>query len=288
MPPNNQYIPPLNSNQPPAAPQPAAFSQVQTTPTAPPLQTQTTPEQQKTSQPVKNKNSSQNTLLISEVRDNMVIMVDGSYRAVVKCEPINFDLMSDQERSGVELLYQNFLNSLNHPVQILVRSKRVDIGPYLEKLYSIRQSQDNMLLNVLMDDYMQFIDLLAQQYAIMEKSFYVVVPYNNQGDLTTIVQQSKGFFDKLFKKNKSIVTKIDKLTYTKAQDEITRRVDGVSSGLRQIGIACKQLNTLELGELYYNFYNPDTAIEQPLPDYTNLATTFVMKGSGNPQGGTNV
>lgn len=277
MPPNNQFVPPTTSNQPTVGQQPPVSPQVQTTA---PLQPQAPGEVQKTSQPVKNKNSSQSTLLISEIRDNMVIMVDGSYRAVIRCEPINFDLMSDQERSGVELLYQNFLNSLNHPVQILVRSKRVDIGPYLEKLYGIRQSQDNMLLNVLMDDYIEFIDLLAQQYSIMEKSFFVVVPYNNQGDLTTIVQQSKGLFDKLFKKNKSIITQIDKQTYTKAQDEINRRVESVSAGLRQIGISCKLLNTLELGELYYSFYNPDTAIDQPLPNYTNLATTYVMKGSG--------
>lgn len=280
MQPNNQFMPPVAPAQTPGpVPQPPIQFQQ---PSAPAIANPTAVNKEP-AKPAKNKNSSQNTLLISEVRDNMVIMVDGSYRAVIKCEPINFDLMSDQERSGVELLYQNFLNSLSYPVQILVRSKRVDIGPYLEKLYDIRQQQDNMLLNVLMDDYMQFVDMLAQQYSIMEKTFYVVVPYNNQGDLTTIVQQSKGLFDKLFKKNKSIVTKIDKQTYTAAQDEITRRVDSVSGGLRQIGIACQTLNTLELGELYYNFYNPDTAIDQPLTNYTNLATTYVMKGTGNTQ-----
>lgn len=235
-----------------------------------------------TSSPPKNKNSSQNSLLISEIRDNMVIMVDGSYRAVVKCEAVNFDLMSEQEKAGVEYLYQNFLNSLSFPIQILVRSKRVDIGPYLEKLFEIRNHQDNLLLNVLMDDYIKFIDMLAQQYSIMDKSFYVVVPYKNQGDLTTMFQQSKGLFDKLFKKNKVSITTIDKASYVQAQEEITRRVEGISAGLRQIGVLCKQLSTVELGELYYNFYNPDTAIDQPLNNYTNLATTYVMKGSAAP------
>lgn len=267
MPPNNQFTAPPSPAPAGAPSQPAGAPIGSDAPAA---------------APKKNQNSSQSALLLSEIRDNMVIMNDGSFRAVIECQAINFDLMSDREREGVEVLYQNFLNALNHPVQILVRSKRVDIGPYLEKLYNIRVRQDNMLLNVLMDDYMKFIDLLAQQYSIMEKSFYVIVPYNNTGDLTTIVQQSKGFFDKLFTKNKNTITKIDKATYVKAQDEISRRVESVSAGLRQIGIACKQLNTVQLGELYYNFYNPDTAVSQPLNDYGRLATTYVMKGTSAP------
>jgi len=248
-----------------------------------PAQQEQASQQQKNTN--RNKYSAQNTLLISEIRDNMVVMVDGSYRAVVECESINFDLMNPRERDGVELLFQNFLNSLNHPVQILVRSRRVDIGPYMEKLYTIRSQQDNMLLNVLMDDYMSFIDMLAQQYAIMDKSFYVVVPYNNTGDLTTIIQQSRGLFDKLFAKNKPVVTKIDKNTYQKALDEITRRVESVAAGLRQIGLKCSQLNSLQLGELYYSYYNPDTAIDQPLKNYNSLATTYVMKGNNYISGG---
>ena len=89
--------------------------------------------------PVKeNPNSTQATLLISELRDSMVIMKDGSFRAVVACKSINFDLMSDMEREGVEYSYQNFLNSLKFTTQILIRSQRVDIGPYLERLVEIR------------------------------------------------------------------------------------------------------------------------------------------------------
>ena len=81
--------------------------------------------------------STQATLLISELRDNVVIMKDGSFRAVVACKSINFDLMSDVEREGVEYSYQNFLNSLKFTTQILVRSQRVDIGPYIERLSEI-------------------------------------------------------------------------------------------------------------------------------------------------------
>ena len=78
----------------------------------------------------------------------MVVMNDGSFRAVVACQSINFDLMSDREREGVEYSYQSFLNSLSFPIQILIRSQRVDIGPYLDRLVKIRRDQDNMLLAI--------------------------------------------------------------------------------------------------------------------------------------------
>lgn len=237
-------------------------------------------KQQPVGQKVKNPASTQNSLLLSEVRDNMVIMSDGSFRAVVACKSINFDLMSSREREGVEFSYQNFLNSLNYPIQILIRSQRVDIGPYLDKLVAIRRSQDNMLLNVLMDDYINFVDVLSQEANIMDKSFFIAVPYFPNGDVSSLVSQGKGFFDKLFAPSKNVVTKIDAETYTKAQAEIKNRVDGVIAGLYQVGVQSIQLSTKELGELYYNFYNPDTAVREPLVNFENLATTFVKKGVG--------
>lgn len=237
----------------------------------------------------KNPNSTQSSLQLSEVRDGMVIMLDGSFRAVVACKSINFDLMSDREREGVEYSYQNFLNSLNFPIQILVRSQRVDIGPYIEKLIDIRRSQDNMLLGVLMDDYLNFIDALADEANIMEKSFYIVIPYFPGGDAQNFIEQGKGFFGKLLAKPKTSITHINNAAYIKAKDEIRNRVDVVINGLFQIGIQSTQLDTKALGELYYNYYNPDTAVRQPLVDFDTLATTFVRKGAGEPpQTGTGV
>ena len=122
-----------------------------------------------------NPNSTQGTLLISELRDSMVIMKDGSFRAVVACKSINFDLMSEAEREGVEYSYQNFLNSLTFATQILIRSQRVDIGPYIDRLSELRRNNDNMLLGVLMDDYINFIDILSQEANIMDKSFFIII-----------------------------------------------------------------------------------------------------------------
>ena len=222
--------------------------------------------------------STQATLLISELRDNVVIMKDGSFRAVVACKSINFDLMSDVEREAVEYSYQNFLNSLKFTTQILVRSQRVDIRPYIEKLSEIRRNNDNMLLGVLMDDYINFIDILSQEANIMDKSFFIVIPYYSSPDAEKVLQQTKNFFKSFNRSKGQEITKIDRATYDKALSELNNRVDSVISGLFQIGIHAVRLKTRELAELYYNFNNPDTAVREPLVDFSKLATMYVRKG----------
>lgn len=297
------------NNQPPAAPPPSAPQQISPTAVAYEQQVaaysgepaQAVPQMQPVAQATQtgapanpsapasnngektnpnNQTTTQKSLLFSELRDGMIVMTDGSFRAIIACESINFDLMSNREREGIEYSYQNFLNSLTFPIQIFIRSKRVDIAPYIERLDNIRRGQDNMLLNVLMDDYINFVDMLAENANIMDKSFYIVVPFYPEGDAAKLVEQGKGFFSKFLGNNKQTVTKIDKQAYDKAKDEIKNRVDSVTSGLFQIGVKCAQLNTKELGELYYNVYNPDTAVNQPMPDFSNNTTTFVRKGDG--------
>jgi len=267
MPPAAGDMPPASFPVPPAAPggqPPVTGSGATATPGKPPV----------------NPNTTQNTLQISEVRENMVIMRDGSFRAVVACKSINFDLMSSREREGVEYSYQNFLNSLYFPIQVFIRSQRVDIGPYIDRLVSMRRNQDNMLLGVLMDDYINFIDVLSQEANIMDKSFFIVVPFYPAGDLTDLRDQAKGFFGKIFAKQANETIKIDEASYNKAKDEIKNRVDAVMSGLFQLGVKSVQLNTKELGELYYNIYNPDTAVREPLGDFDNVTSTYVAKGQG--------
>lgn len=231
--------------------------------------------------------STQATLMISELRDNVVIMKDGSFRAVVACKSINFDLMSDMEREGVEYSYQNFLNSLKFTTQILIRSQRVDIGPYLQRLSEIRRNNDNMLLGVLMDDYINFVDILSQEANIMDKSFFIIVPYYPSADMEKDLQQTKNFFKSFTKTKTSEVTRIDRATYDKALTELSNRVDSVTSGLFQIGIHSVRLNTRELAELYYNFNNPDTAVREPLVDFSKVATMYVKKGEKPVNGGQN-
>ena len=261
-------------NQPNAAPR---RSTQPTQPTQPAQPAQPVP-------PKENPSSTQATLIISELRDGMVIMKDGSFRAVVACKSINFDLMSEAEREAVEYSYQNFLNSLNFTVQILVRSQRVDIGPYLDRLTELRRNNDNMLLGILMDDYINFIDELSQEANIMDKSFFIVIPYYTSSEAEKAVTQTKNFFKSFNNTKGPTVTRIDRATYDKAVTEINNRVEAVISGLFQIGIHSVRLNTKELGQLYYNFNNPDTAVREPLGDFNKLAHLYVKKGEPGTEG----
>lgn len=276
---NQQVGSPAPATEPAATAMPPTPAIPDATPApspAPTIGSATEPFQQ---QP-RNPNSSQNSLLFSEIRDNMVIMNDGSFRAVVACESINFDLMSDREREGVEYSYQSFLNSLYFDIQILVRSQRVDIGPYLDRLEKVRRDQDNMLLGVLMEDYINFIGVLAEEANIMNKQFYVVVPYYPSGDLTSAVTSTKNLL-RAFRPSTNRHITIDQAAYDKAKTEVSNRVNVVVSGLFQMGVRSVQLPTQKLAELYYNFYNPDTAVREPLIDFSQTASTYISKGQGN-------
>jgi len=229
-----------------------------------------------------NPNSTQNTLQIAEIRDGICIMNDGSFRSVIMVKSINFDLMSPQEQEGVEYSYQGFLNSLYFPIQIFIRSQKVDLQPYIEKLDKIRTEHDNMLLAMLMDDYIGYIDDLSQQTNIMDKKFYVVVPYFPHIEVQKAFTQSKNFFDgflALFN-NKEQHVVINEAELEKAKTELRNRVQACLQGLLQSGIQGLPLDTQALIELYYDTYNPDTATRQQLKNFNNLSADVITKGEG--------
>ncbi len=228
-------------------------------------------------------NSTQNYLEFANFKDDVIIMKDASFRSVIRCKSINFDLMSNNEKEGVEYNYQGFLNSLYFPVQILVRSNKVDIGPYLEKLSKIRNSQDNMLLNVLMDDYINYIDFLAQEANIMDKDFYIIIPYfNNNEDISDLKQAPKSLFSGIFgSQNQQKVVKINKTKFLKAKEELENRSNSVINGLGQVGVQAQRLNSRELSQLFYKFYNPITSNQQPIEDLNNVASVYSKKGDNS-------
>lgn len=243
-------------------------------------QQQNLPPSPQNAVPIKtNPNSTQNTLLINEIRDGVVIMSDGSFRSVVMLKSINFDLMSPEEREGVEYGYQGFLNSLYFQIQIFVRSQKVDLGPYIEKLDKIRGEHDNMLLALLMDDYIAFMADLASQTNIMDKKFYVVIPYFPNVDTQQAVKAGKGLLSGIFGQKDQVVT-INEAALEAAKTELRNRVQTVLNGLLQCGVQGLPLDTQELIELYYDAYNPDTATRQQLKNFNDLTAPIVTKGVG--------
>lgn len=281
----------------PVIPQPGAFTQDRSIPPTPPAtampQTDVVPNQpvvagattQVPSQKPAhtNPNSTQNALQIAEIRDGIMIMNDGSYRSILMVKSINFDLMSQQEQEAVEFSYQGFLNSLYFPVQIFIRSQKVDLQPYIDRLDKIRSEHDNMLLAMLMDDYINYIDQLGQQTNIMDKKFYIVIPFFPHVDVQKAITQSKNFLTGIAglfnNKQQHIVVNEDDLE--KAKVELRNRVQAVLSGLVQCGIQGLPLDTQELIELMYDTYNPDTATRQQLKNFSgNLDVDIVTKGAG--------
>jgi hypothetical protein len=286
QPPMPQPPQPMPPNQPAPMPRPPVAPGQPVPPQRPPQPRpqQPQPKPKKLTKEQQEKlSTAQNSLLISEIRENMVIMNDGSFRAVVACESINYDLMSSEERDGIEYSYQNFLNTLYFPIQILIESRRIDIKPYLDKLEQIRAKQENMLLGVLMDDYLDFIFDISQQANIMRKDFFVVIPYRIGGDGDSSTTNFKNLSDDLLSSiQKPAHITIDAKSYDKAKDEIRNRVSVVLNGLMNIGVRAGQLPTKALSELYYNFYNPDTALEEPVTDFSSYTNAlYIKKGQGS-------
>lgn len=223
--------------------------------------------------------STQNTLLVAEIRDGLVIMRDGSLRAVIMCQSINFDLMSPQEREGVEFGYQGFLNSLDFPIQIFIRSQRVNLNNYINKLEKVHTNQENILLGLLMEDYIAYVRYLVESANIMDKQFYVIVPYyppllaaggiaTNIRKLTTIVKPAK----------ETVV--INETDFNQYKTQLTQQVQVVLDGMEQMGVQAIPLNTQELIELYYNVYNPETSSQERLTNVDELDAPIISKGEG--------
>jgi type IV secretory pathway VirB4 component len=226
--------------------------------------------------------STQSTLLISEIKDGVVVMRDGSLRGVILGSAINFDLMSPQEQEAVEYAYQGFINSLHFPVQISIKSQKIDISSYIEKLVALRGEQSNELLGTLMEDYIANIRALVDEVNIMDKQFYVIVPYFPPSVIqknANLVNGVKAAFEP------TPVITVTEEDFRKYKQELSQRMALVANGMSQMGIRAISLGTQELVDLYYMWYNPDVAANQKLIDIAQISTPVVTKGEGNaPRG----
>lgn len=226
--------------------------------------------------------STQNTLLISEIKDGVVVLRDGSIRGVILGSAINFDLMSPGEQEGVEYGYQGFLNSLHFPVQIVVKSQRIDLTAYLEKLQGLRGAQPNELLGTLMEDYITNIKALIEEVNIMDKQFYIVVPYYpplQEQKKITLIEGLKAAFQ-----TAPIITVAEE-EFGKYKQELSQRMALVANGLSQMGVRAIALGSQELVDLYYAWYNPEVAATQKLIDAGQMTTPVVTKGQGTASRG---
>lgn len=217
--------------------------------------------------------STQQHLPLAGIQDGVVIMNDGSVRAILKIEPINFDLKSETEQNGIIYSYQGFLNSLDFPIEIVIHSKKLDLERYLVKLTDLTKNTTNDLLRIQSEDYIDFVRRLISIANIMAKRFYVVVAFG-VGTKLSPASSLSGIFAK-----QATGPVMEKEQFERFRGEIFNRANLVGNGLSRLGLTVKLLDTQQLIELFYSIYNPDIASEERLTDISNLSAGVVSGGA---------
>jgi type IV secretory pathway VirB4 component len=197
--------------------------------------------------------STQAYLNVQEIKEGTIVMRDGSIRAILAVSSTNFSLKSGEEQNALIGSYQNFLNALEFPIQILMQSRKLDINAYLDKLRGIMQQQTNELLRMQTAEYVEYIGKLVEFASIMNKTFYVIIPLGNSGVKTGFMERVTNLF------NPAREISMKSRDFEKAREELSKRISQVTSGLSQMGLKTIALSTEELIELVYNSYNLDTA-----------------------------
>ncbi len=209
--------------------------------------------------------STQQFVDIAEIRNDTVIMKDGTLRAVLLVGSINFNLKSEEEQNAIIAAYISFLNSFDFPLQIVIQSRRLRIEAYINKLWEIEKKQTNELLRLQMADYRSFINELVELGEIMTKKFFVIIP------MAETKSKEKSFFSQAFEIfSASNIIQISEKTFQRKKQELDQRVEHVRGGLQSMSLNAIRLDTQGLIELYYNVYNPDIAFNQPLHELSKI------------------
>lgn len=213
--------------------------------------------------------STQLYLKVAEVRDDVAVLKNGGLRAVLKTSSINLNLKSEQEQNAVIYSYQNFLNSLEFPIQIVIRSKKLDLEQYIEKLKKMGVKQINPLLQKQTFEYIEYVSRLVEYADIMEKQFYVVIPQDPIGEERRSFLKS--FLESIFPGDDIGKIKKRHAQFAELKKRIDQRVNTVRAGLESCGLRVDPLTTQELIELYYETYNPMTSRSQRFETNQELA-----------------
>jgi type IV secretory pathway VirB4 component len=209
--------------------------------------------------------ATQQFLDIAEIEEDVIVLKNGSLRAILAVSAINFDLKSSDEQEAIIAQYQNFLNSLDFPIQILISSRKMNVNKYMEFVEKKEKEQTNELLRLQTAEYKNFIRQLVSVSNIMDKSFYIIVPF------APVENTEKSFLGNLFSRNnarKDIMQKRENFeTY---KNQLLQRADHIEAALSGIGTRMTMLGTQELIELIYNSYNPNLFMDTTIGDINNL------------------
>lgn len=214
-----------------------------------------------------NARATQEYVPIKEVRDGIIVLKDGSLRALILTSSINFSLKSEDERQATIYQFQNFLNSLDFSIQISMQSRKLDIRPYIALMEQREKKQSNDLMKIQTREYIEFIKNFTKSTNIMTKHFFIVIPYSpgplqsksGSGPLSGL----SGLKGILPKKKTGDAAPTGDEAFAEHRAQLEQRVSVVEQGLVQCGLRMVELGTDEIVELFYKIFNPGDA-EKPI------------------------
>ncbi|MFH1973023.1 MAG: hypothetical protein ABIK13_00220 [Patescibacteria group bacterium] len=208
---------------------------------------------------------SQRYLDIAEIKEDVVVMKDGTIRALLIVSSINFALKSVDEQGAIVQAYMQFLNMLDFPIQVVIQSRRMNIDDYLDRLKEAERTQENDLLRRQISDYRDYVKQLVDLGEIMQKRFLVVVPLDPATD------KQKNFWTRLGEIiTPSVAIHLSEDRFRKNKDSLMLRVNSIIGGLGSMGLNAAMLDTQSLIELYYTVYNPELFETQRMTDVSKL------------------
>ena len=200
-----------------------------------------------------NKTNSRQQIAIKGVRDNILMLPNNQYRAILHVSSLNFELKSEEEQDAIIDTYESFLNSVGSNLQVLIRTREIDMDKYLEDLSERLDGEAEPVYRKQLKNYDEFIRSLITTNKILTRHFYVVIPYAASG----------------------------KADFELIKEQLNQKVDITSKGMTRLGMHTKQLSSLEVLDLFYSFYNPAQAKIQPLTEQALqlIHTALIEKGS---------
>ena len=203
----------------------------------------------------KTRTSSRNQIAIKGVRDGILMLPNNEYRAILQVSSLNFELRSEEEQDAIMDTYESFLNSVGSSLQILIRTREIDMDKYLEDLKIRLEDEQEQVYRDQLHNYDEFIRTLIQSNKILTRHFYIVVPYHAS----------------------------NKADFELVQEQLNLKLDIVAKGMMRIGMHTKELSSLETLDLFYSFYSPTQAKIQPLTEHALqlIHTALVEKGESN-------
>lgn len=212
--------------------------------------------------------STERYLPFSEIRDNLIMMKDGSSRMVLRVHALNFNLKSTEEQDAILMSYQRFLNSLNFPIQIIVRSLKVDIEAYINRLKNIALKQQNALLQEQTYRYIDFLTNLIDLAQIMKKEFFIVIPFDFENNesvrKTDIFGVFRSFWSALSQEESVVDIRANRSRLEKLRKGNFERLSTAKMSLEAIGLKAEEVKKEDLIKLIYNYYNPRLKTENVL------------------------